>query len=136
LFHLTKAADGTDCTGVVPVMTISKAGGAFAAVNGGTVITELTNGWYKVVHAAADLDTVGCLGVRVAVATADTLNVAHQVQRLDINKSNPFAISSDQTAQAGAQRRSPSPPARARSTTRTSPSSSASWAARASARRA
>jgi hypothetical protein len=85
MFHLTKAADGTDCTGVVPVMTISKAGAAFAAVDAGTAITELTNGWYKVVHAAADLDTLGALGVRVAVATADTLNIVHQVTLFDLN---------------------------------------------------
>lgn len=84
-FHLVKSADSTDATGLVPVMTISKAGAAFAAVDAGTVITELTNGWYKVVHAAADLDTLGCLAVRVAVATADTLNVAHQVTALDLN---------------------------------------------------
>src|SRR4051812_23048925 len=84
-FHLVKSADSTDATGVVPVMTISKAGGAFAAVNAGTAITELTNGWYKVVHNAADLDTLGALGVRVAVATADTLNLVHEVRALDQN---------------------------------------------------
>lgn len=92
-FHLVKSADSTDGTGLVPVMTISKAGAAFAAVDAGTAITELTNGWYKVVHAAADLDTLGCLGVRVAVATADTINVAHQVTALDMNVAtvNPAA---------------------------------------------
>lgn len=85
VFHLVKSADSTDATGLTPVMTISKAGGAFAAPNGGTAITELTNGWYKVVHNVADLDTLGCLGVRIAVATADTINVAHQVSALDTN---------------------------------------------------
>jgi hypothetical protein len=70
---------------VVPVMTISKAGGAFAAVDAGSAITELTNGWYKMVHAAADLDTLGCLGYRIAVATADTINAAHQITALDTN---------------------------------------------------
>jgi hypothetical protein len=84
-FHLVKSADSTDATGVVPVMTISKAGGAFAAVNAGTAITELTNGWYKVVHNTADFDTIGALGVRIAVATADTINVCHQVTALDQN---------------------------------------------------
>lgn len=85
VFHLVKSADSTDATGLVPVMTISKAGGAFAAPNGGTAITELTNGWYKVVHNAGDLDTLGALGVRIAVATADTLNIVHQVSALDQN---------------------------------------------------
>jgi hypothetical protein len=80
MFHATKAADGTDATALTPVMTISKAGGAFAAPNAGTAITELTNGWYKVVHNAADLDTLGELGVRIAVATMDTLCVSHSVE--------------------------------------------------------
>lgn len=84
-FHLVKSADSTDATGLTPVMTISKAGGAFASPNAGTVITELTNGWYKVVHNAADFDTLGCLAVRIAVATADTINVAHQVTAFDTN---------------------------------------------------
>lgn len=84
-FHLAKSADSTDATGLTPVLTISKAGGAFAAVNAGTAITELTNGWYKVVHNAADLDTLGCLAYRIAVATADTINAAHQVTALDTN---------------------------------------------------
>ncbi|HSR79092.1 MAG TPA: hypothetical protein VLN57_21140 [Xanthobacteraceae bacterium] len=84
-FHLVKSADSTDATGLTPVMTISKAGAAFAAVNGSTAITELTNGWYQVVHAAADLDTIGSLSFRVAVATADTLNCSCQVDALDRN---------------------------------------------------
>lgn len=84
-FHLVKSADSTDATGLTPVMTISKAGAAFASPNAGTAITELTNGWYKVVHNAADFDTLGCLAVRIAVATADTINVAHQVTALDTN---------------------------------------------------
>jgi hypothetical protein len=79
MFHLVKAADSTDATGLTPVMTISKAGAAFAAVNAGTAITELANGWYKAVHNVADLDTEGELAVRIAVATADTLNISHKV---------------------------------------------------------
>ena len=53
VFHMVNSADSTDATGKTLTMTISKAGGAFAAVNAGTAITELTNGWYKVVHNAA-----------------------------------------------------------------------------------
>lgn len=86
VFHMTLAANGADFTGAAGIaMTISKAGGAFAAVDAATVITELTNGWYKVVHAAADLDTLGCLGVRVTGTLADPLNVTHQVTALDLN---------------------------------------------------
>lgn len=93
VFHLVKTADQADCTGVVPVMTISKAGGAFGAVDVTTAITELTNGWYKVVHALVDFDTVGCLGVHVAVATADSLDVCHQITVFDLNTAtaNPAA---------------------------------------------
>lgn len=86
VFHMTLAATGADFTGGAGVAaTISKAGGAFGAVDGATAITELTNGWYKIVHAALDLDTVGCLGVRVTGTLADTLNVTHQVTVLDLN---------------------------------------------------
>lgn len=92
--HLTLAATGADFTGAAGIaMTISKAGGAFAAPNGSTTITELTNGWYSIVHAAADLDTIGCLGVRITGTLADTLNVTHQVSALDQNVAtvNPAA---------------------------------------------
>ncbi len=86
VFHMTLAATGADFTGAAGIaMTISKAGGAFGAVDGATAITELTNGWYKVVHAAADLATVGCLGVRVTGTLADPLAVTHQVTLLDFN---------------------------------------------------
>lgn len=86
VFHMTLAATGADFTGAAGIAaTISKAGGAFGAVDGATAITELTNGWYKIVHAAADLDTLGCLGVRVVGTLADTLNVTHQVSVLDQN---------------------------------------------------
>lgn len=83
VFHLCKTADQADCTAVVPVVTISKAGGAFGAAAG--VVSELANGFYKMVWDAADLDTLGCLAARVAVATADTLDAIHQVIALDIN---------------------------------------------------
>lgn len=83
LFHLALTADQADGTGLVPVVTLSKAGAAFAAAAG--VVTELTNGWYKIVLTAVDLNTLGALGMRVAVATADTLELFHQVIALDVN---------------------------------------------------
>jgi hypothetical protein len=81
LFHLALTADGADATGLVPVVTISKAGGAFGAAAG--VVSELSGGWYKIVFTAADLNTLGALGIHVAVATADTINEVAQVQALD-----------------------------------------------------
>lgn len=109
VFHLVKSADSTDGTGLVPVLTISKAGGAFASPNGGTAITELTNGWYKVVHNTADFDTLGALGCRIAVATADTLNIVHTVEAVNKYDAVAYGLSAltsvsliTGTAQAGA----------------------------------
>lgn len=99
LFHLVVAADGTDAVGLVPVVTIAKAGAAFGA--GGGVATELANGWYKYVAAVGDLDTIGALAMRVAVATADTIDVVHQVTAFDLNAAADSTISAG-TAQAGA----------------------------------
>lgn len=91
LFHLCKTADQADCTGVVPVVTLSKAGAAFAGAVG--AVSELANGWYKIVLDAADVDTLGQLAMRAAVATADTLDVVHQIIALDLNTAtvNPGA---------------------------------------------
>lgn len=83
LFHLVKTADQADCDSVVPVVTLSKAGAAFGAAVG--PVTELANGWYKIVLDAADVDTLGQLAMRAAVATADTLDVVHQVVSFDLN---------------------------------------------------
>lgn len=81
LFHLAKSADGTDDTGVVPVVSISKAGGAFAGAAG--AVTELSAGWYKVVFTNVDLSTLGALAIDIAVATADTINEVVQVVAFD-----------------------------------------------------
>jgi hypothetical protein len=81
LFHLAVAADGTDAVGLTPVVTISKAGAAFGAAGG--VVSEISGGWYKIAFTATDLSTLGALGVHVAVATADSINMVHQVIALD-----------------------------------------------------
>lgn len=99
LFHLCLSADGTDATGLVPVVTISKAGAAFGAAGG--VVTEIAGGWYKIAFTATDLNTLGVLAIKVAVATADTLQETAQVIAQDPYLIDPGAIS-DGTAQAGA----------------------------------
>ena len=99
LFHLAKSADGTDDTGVMPVVTISKAGGAFAGAAG--VVSEISAGWYKCVFTNVDLSTLGALAINVAVATADTINEVVQVVAQDPYLVIAEAISSG-TAQAGA----------------------------------
>lgn len=83
LFHLVKTADQADCTGVVPVVTLSKAGAAFGAAVG--AVTEIALGWYKIVLDAADVGTLGQLAMHVEVATADSLDVVHQVVAFDLN---------------------------------------------------
>ena len=82
-FHAVNSADSTDATGKTFVLTISKAGAAFASPNGGTAVTELANGGYKVVHNAADFDTLGVLAARLTSAGVDTVNAVHQVIALN-----------------------------------------------------
>jgi hypothetical protein len=81
--HLVATADQSNVTGIVPVVTLSKAGGAFGAMAG--AITELTNGWYKIVLAAADVDTIGVLAIRVTGTGADDANGGLEVEALDVN---------------------------------------------------
>jgi len=91
LVHLVATADQSDVAAIVPVVTLSKAGAAFAAMAG--AITELANGWYKIVLATADLDTKGVLGMRVTGTGADTACGGAQVEAMDVNTAtvNPGA---------------------------------------------
>lgn len=100
MFHLALSASGADATGLSPVVTISKAGGAFGAIAGAT--TEISGGWYKTVFAAADLNTLGQLGVNVAVATADPINVAHYIDGMDLTDAVRGGMTSLPAAAAGA----------------------------------
>lgn len=87
LFYLSNAADGTPATGKTLATTdfkISKAGAAFGNATG--TITEIGLGWYKMVFAAADLNTVGALACELSgEAGVDTLHVVHQVVAADTN---------------------------------------------------
>lgn len=69
-------------TGLSPVLTISKNGGAFAnPAAGASVMTEIeSTGWYKFSLGTADTDTLGPLIVRGAVATMDNIEVVYQVE--------------------------------------------------------
>jgi hypothetical protein len=81
MVYLSNSADGTPATGktiATSDIRISKAGGAFGNATG--TVTEVSLGWYKVVFAAADLDTLGALAVEMSVeAGVDTLHVVHEV---------------------------------------------------------
>lgn len=66
---MLKLFDSSDhispATGKTVAITISKDGSAFANPNAGaTNATEISNGWYSVDLAAADVDTIGDLVVR------------------------------------------------------------------------
>lgn len=86
MFHLTNTADGTDATGKTIAgadVRISKAGAALA--NAAGAVTELADGWYKCVLAAADVDTIGALAVDISEAGCDDVHVEHQVTLFDQN---------------------------------------------------
>lgn len=64
-------------TGLTVTVTLSKAGGAFAAA-GGTV-TEIANGWYKIALTVTDTNTLGDLAFHCTAATADPTDFAESV---------------------------------------------------------
>lgn len=80
-FYLSNSADGSAATGKTIATTdfkISKAGAAFG--NAAGTVTELSLGWYKMVFAAADLDTLGPLVCELSgEAGVDPIHVVHQV---------------------------------------------------------
>jgi hypothetical protein len=86
LFHLTNTADGSDATGKTIAgadFRLSKAGAALANATG--AVTELAGGWYVAVLSAADVDTIGALGVDISESGCDDVHVTHQVTNLDQN---------------------------------------------------
>lgn len=72
---LVLSTDGkTPATGIVPVVTLSKDGAAYAANNAGAGgITETGNGFYKVAPNATDSNTLG--GLKLHVASGATWDV-------------------------------------------------------------
>ncbi len=87
LFFLTNTADGTPATGKTIATSdflISKNGAAFADATG--VVTEMSVGWYKMVFATADLDTIGTLACELSgEAGVDPIHQTHQVTLFDHN---------------------------------------------------
>jgi hypothetical protein len=70
----------TVLTGLAPAVTLSKAGGAFAACAG--AITELGNGWYQVAGNSTDASTKGPLVLHATAPGADPVDMIYFV---DIN---------------------------------------------------
>jgi hypothetical protein len=85
LFYLSNSADASAATGKTLATSdfrISKNGAAFG--NAAGTITELSLGWYKIVFAAADLDTLGELACELSgEAGVDPIHVVHKVVNHD-----------------------------------------------------
>jgi hypothetical protein len=70
----------TGMIGLAPTVTLSKAGGAFAACAG--AITEIGNGWYQVAGNSTDASTRGPLLLHATAPGADPVDMIYYV---DIN---------------------------------------------------
>ncbi len=78
IFLLVSSADDrTAITGATPTVTISKAGGAFAATSNSAA--EIGSGFYKVALTALETGTLGALAVLATATSADPWRDIHQV---------------------------------------------------------
>lgn len=64
-------------TGATCTVTLSKAGGSFAAAGG--TITEVSNGWYKIVLTTTDTNTLGDLAFHITATSGDPTDFVDQV---------------------------------------------------------
>lgn len=78
VFLLVSSIDGkTAITGAAPTVTISKAGGAFAATT--NPAAEISSGFYKVTLTALETGTIGALAILATATSADPWRDIHQV---------------------------------------------------------
>lgn len=63
--------------GTAPVVTVSKAGGAFSASTG--TKAEISNGWYSYALTASECDTLGPLSIKVTHASTAQQNLVYFV---------------------------------------------------------
>ena len=81
-FLMVLASDHvTGATGKTVTVTLSKAGGAFAAAVG--TVTEIGNGWYSIRLTAADTDTPGDLAFHCTATACDDTDFVDQVLESD-----------------------------------------------------
>jgi len=71
----------TGKTGLSPTVTISKNGGAFSSPSG--TVSEIGNGWYKLIPASSDVDTLGALLIHATATGADPVDLEYQVVAFD-----------------------------------------------------
>jgi hypothetical protein len=98
-FFIAASADHvTGLTGAAPTVTLSKNGGAFAAPAG--AVTEVGDGWYKLVPSGADITTNGVLLLHATAAGGDPADVKCQVVAFSPYDSAALGLS-DLSAAAG-----------------------------------
>lgn len=69
--------DRTAVTGATPTVTLSKAGGAFAAATNS--VSEISAGFYKVTLTATETNTAGALAIIATASGCDVWRDIHQV---------------------------------------------------------
>lgn len=102
-FMVASSGSGAHFTGKAsasPSVSLSKAGGTFAAA-GGTV-TELANGWYKIALTTTDTNTLGDLAYRITGTGADTTDFTDQVVAVNVEDAVRFGLSALPNAAAEA----------------------------------
>ncbi len=86
-FLLVSSTDKTTpITGISPTVTLSKNGGTFNSCTG--TVSEVANGWYKLVPSVADVNTLGSLVLHATGTGADPTDVEFDMIAID-----PFATS-------------------------------------------
>jgi hypothetical protein len=101
VFLLVSSTDHiTGATGLTPTVTISKAGGAFAAPAG--PVTEVGNGVYKVAGNATDTATLGPLALHATATGADPCDALYEVVAFDPQASLNLGLSALPAAAPGA----------------------------------
>lgn len=74
---VSTADDRTAVTGATPTVTLSKAGGAFAAAT--NAASEIGSGFYKVTLTATETNTTGALAILATATGCDAWRDIHQV---------------------------------------------------------
>lgn len=77
-FLMVQSSDHiTGITGATVTVTLSKAGGSFAAAGG--IVTEISSGWYKIALTTTDTNTLGDLAFHCTATSADPTDFCDQV---------------------------------------------------------
>jgi hypothetical protein len=93
VFLLVQSSDHiTGLTGATPTVTISKAGGAFAAPSG--AVAEIGSGWYKVAGNATDTATLGPLALHATATSGDPCDALYEVVAHDVQDALRLGLSS------------------------------------------